>query len=261
MIYPLLLSLRNKRFDLLIDLNDDPSRTSRNIRKILKVKISAGFDFGEKEKPDIYLKRPDKEKTHIIERLETLLETLDTEFRNTQLRPILYIGKNENNEIKNQLSSYKGSFNIISVNLSAGAPIRYWEGKNWIMLIKNIINLSGKWKFVLLSSHKDIYIAEKIRKALPDNIFIPVLSDSFQHYAAYICNSDLVITADTAAVHIASAFNIPVLALYPDYKWNYVSWQPLSQSYRAMRSDSHSINSIKVEEVFKSFQEIISVIQ
>lgn len=257
LIYPTLLSLSKKKFDLLIDLNDDPSKTSRIIRKTLNAKTTAGFDFGENEKPDIYLKRPDKEKTHIIERLGKLLGTLDPEFRNIKPEPILYLGKNENDEIKNQLNSYKNNNKIISINLSAGALIRYWEEEKWTQLIGQIHELSDDWKFILLNTQKDIHIAEKIRNALPENIFIPVLYNSFQHYASYIYNTDLLITADTAAVHIASAFNIPVIALYPDYEWNFISWQPLSAKYRSLRASAHNINSINVEEVFKSFQEIV----
>ncbi|HRP93140.1 MAG TPA: hypothetical protein PLH53_09615, partial [Ignavibacteriaceae bacterium] len=44
-IYFQLLSLRKIFFDLVIDLNDDPSTTSSAIRKIIKAKRIVGFNF------------------------------------------------------------------------------------------------------------------------------------------------------------------------------------------------------------------------
>jgi ADP-heptose:LPS heptosyltransferase len=57
-------------------------------------------------------------------------------------------------------------------------------------------------------------------------------------------------------VHIGSAFNKPIIAMYPNYKWNFVSWQPLSTKFKAIRSKTNFINSISVDEVADSFTEL-----
>ncbi|MBK9099891.1 MAG: hypothetical protein IPM14_17665 [bacterium] len=40
-----IIKLRSERFDLLVDLNDDPSTTSAILRKYIKATVTAGFKF------------------------------------------------------------------------------------------------------------------------------------------------------------------------------------------------------------------------
>ena len=41
--------------------------------------------------------------------------------------------------------------------------------------------------------------------------------------------------------------------MYPNYEWNFVSWQPLSDKFRAIKSKTNFISSISVDEVSDSF--------
>ena len=53
-----LFRLRLLKFDLLLDLNDDPSTTSTMIRKFIMPKITAGFKFSDKNVLDISIEQP-----------------------------------------------------------------------------------------------------------------------------------------------------------------------------------------------------------
>ena len=97
-----------------------------------------------------------------------------------------------------------------------------------------------------------IIFFNKVKKEL----LINQIYKSFHHFASYIYNSDFIISPDTAAVHIASAFNKPIVAIYPDYEWNYVSWQPLSDKFIAIKSKNNLINSVSVDEVYDAFIDI-----
>ncbi len=255
------LKLRGHKYDLLIDLNDDPSSTSVILRKLIKAGYSAGFDFKENDKPDISVEQPSKNNSHIIERIKALFVKLDEGFEDIDFHPKIYLGEKERTEIFKQLKKEKGSSKVISLNISAGAPIRYWSVVNWINLLKRMIEDYPSLKFLILTTQKDKKIKERICESVDKKYLIPQNSYSFQHYASYICYSDILITPDTAAVHIASAFDVPVIALYPNYEWNFVSWQPLSKIYRSLQSKSEVIKDISVEEVYNSFKYILTEIE
>ncbi len=260
-LYSKLFLLRKFKYDVLIDLNDDPSKTSILIRKRIHSKITVGFVFNDNNKPDISVTQPSKSKTHIIERIKLLLTSLNAGLDEIELRPKLFLGETEKREVIEQLEQYKDNSKILAINISAGAPIRYWTADKWIALIRKISNSFNDWKFIILSTKKDELIKKSICSTIQQDKLIPQKFYSFQHYASYICYSDILLTPDTAAVHIASAFNVPVIALYPNYEWNFISWQPLSKNYRSIRSNSESINNISVDEVYNAFKDILSEIK
>ncbi|MEO8231223.1 MAG: glycosyltransferase family 9 protein [Ignavibacteriota bacterium] len=254
-LYFQLLSLRKISFDLVIDLNDDPSTTSSAIRKIIKAKRIVGFNFTPDKSPDLF-PQPPKDKTHIIERISFLMNELVINLNKNEIHPKLYLGSEENSDIEKQLDPYKNQNKIIALNLSAGAEIRYWNIEYWIELINRIHTKLPEILFLPLSTDKDGHLRNKIFEKISKDFLIDQKFKSFHHFASYIYNSDFLISPDTSAVHIASAFNKPMVAIYPDYEWNYVSWNPLSNNFKAIKSKSNFINSVSVDEVFNSFMDI-----
>ncbi len=251
-----IIYLSRVKFDLLIDLNDDPSSTSRLIRKIIHARTTAGFKFDENDKLDISIPRPPKEKTHIIERIKLLLEKVNFKFAEKEVKPKLYLGEKENQDVWEELKPIKETHKILALNISAGADIRYWSTEKWIELLNKIDDTKSNWHFLILSTKDDNTTAEKIVNQISKRNISRNTFQSFQHFASYIRNSDMIITPDTSAVHIASAFNLPIVALYPDYEWNFISWQPLSDKFISIRSQQHSIDAISVDKVFNSFLQL-----
>lgn len=256
LLYFKLFFLRLNKYELLIDLNDDHSKTSKFIRKILNPKKSVAFHFNIYNNNDISIERPSKETTHIIERIGFLLNNIGIDFSKNDLMPKIYLGKKELTDIRNQFVEIKKDNKILAINLSAGAPIRYWSNKKWIELIQLINKNYSNWRVLLLTDKKDKHLKEEITNELEQELLIPQMFNSFQHFASYLSQADLIISPDTSAVHIASAFNIPIIALYPNYQWNFVSWQPLSEKFISIKSEEENIDAIKVEEVFSAFNKI-----
>lgn len=255
-IYFKLLSLRQTNFDLVLDLNDDPSTTSNVIRRLIKAKRIVGFGFSPDEKNKDLIPQPHKDETHIIFRIKHLLNEFGISLTDEEVHPKLYLGSKENSDIVNQLKDFINDKKLVALNISAGAEIRYWKTENWIELIKKIIEKYPEVIFVALTTEKDKLLSDMINNKLNSAKIIKQTFYSFHHYASYICNCDLLISPDTAAVHIGSAFNKPIIALYPDYDWNFVSWQPLSKKFRAIKSKTNFINSISVDEAYNSFTEL-----
>jgi tetratricopeptide (TPR) repeat protein len=82
-------------------------------------------------------------------------------------------------------------------------------------------------------------------KELPDNTLIPNIADQFEDFAdtaAAIENLDLVISVDTAVLHLAAAMGKPVWALLPfvpDFRWMLnrkdTPWYPTMRLFRQSR--------------------------
>ena len=68
--------------------------------------------------------------------------------------------------------------------------------------------------------------------------------------AALIKHLDLVITPDTSIVHIASAFNIPIVTIHEDNRDSYQLFAPTSKYCRTVfsefsdRLDGYNVNKI-----------------
>jgi ADP-heptose:LPS heptosyltransferase len=76
--------------------------------------------------------------------------------------------------------------------------------------------------------------------------------------AEVIRKSDLVISPDTSVIHICSAFNIPVIGIYPDVKWNLEKFYPMSVFREVIVSgNKNDIGDVKSDQIINSFDQII----
>ncbi|MBI5730931.1 MAG: glycosyltransferase family 9 protein [Ignavibacteriales bacterium] len=260
-LYLKLNALRKESYDMILDFNDNPSTTSAVIFKFVNARIKAGYNFSKYERYINFKVTPlKKENSHIIERMNNFLFQLGIEADEKLVKPFFYLGSEELGEVEFELSFIEKSKNLIAVNLSAGAEIRYWDTEKWNLLLHSINDAYKNCFFLLLSSEKDRMLQRQLVSSLGTEKCIEAKLASIQHFAAYIKSADLLITPDTSAVHIASGFGIPTLALYPNPNWNYISWQPYRIAHRSIKSSTENINDISVQEVFIKFKSLINEI-
>lgn len=260
-LYLKLNALRKESYDMILDFNDNPSTTSAVIFKFVNARIKAGYNFSKYERYINFKVTPlKKENSHIIERMNNFLFQLGIEADEKLVKPFFYLGSEELGEVEFELSFIEKSKNLIAVNLSAGAEIRYWDTEKWNLLLHSINDAYKNCFFLLLSTEKDRMLQRQLASSLGTEKCIEAKLASIQHFAAYIKSADLLITPDTSAVHIASGFGIPTLALYPNPNWNYISWQPYRIAHRSIKSSTENINDISVQEVFIKFKSLINEI-
>ncbi len=260
-LYLKIIGLRKEHYDMILDFNDNPSTTSAMIFKFVSARVKAGYDFSKYE---LYLnfkvKPIKKENSHIIERMNNFLLQLGIEANEKLVKPFFYVGSKEQAEVENELSLVSKSKHLIAINISAGAKIRCWDIKNWDLLLQLISDEYKNCYFLLLATKDDRVLQKQLASYLgSENCFEGKLA-SIQHFAAYIKSADLLITPDTSAVHIASSFGIPTIALYPNPEWNYVSWQPYRVAHQSIKSSTENINDISFLEVFIKFKSLINEI-
>lgn len=247
-----------KKFDLIIDLNDNPSNTSALLLKFFDAKFKLGFNYDKQKKYLTHtIEQLDKESTHLVERYAHLLRTSGLEINDDITKPIMYLDKSIEEKTTNELSKLKNNYKLIGLNISSGAPIRKYDVENWIKLISSLVDKHKEIKFLIIFDSEDVVNAEQILNSFKDNLVIKTKCDTFQKFASIIKNVDLLITPDTSAVHVCSALQIPVVALYPNTKWSNVSFAPYKTIHKTIISETEEIKDIPIKKIEIAFEEII----
>ncbi len=249
--YLLLKSLRKRSYDILIDLNYNYSVTSQHILRTIKPKHSFGVNFSKKLY-DIDLNSISKS-PHLAD-----VALAPVGF----LKPDIYFEADAalKNEFKFKASDIPefrmNNKKKILFNISAGSQSRYWGKENWIVLINDVMAKYGNEKFSYyitgIEENKDDidYIINSTNVESLTNIKIYSLTHLFQ----VISSINFLISPDTSLIHIASAYNIPVLGLYPNVNWNLEKFKPLSEFSAVVVSNSHeNIFDINEKTVFEKY--------
>jgi ADP-heptose:LPS heptosyltransferase len=105
----------------------------------------------------------------------------------------------------------------------------------------------------LESSMREMFQAQADRVSVTP--FAPTVTPSL----AIIQSADLVLTPDTYAVHAASAWNKPVIALYEPSVLSVDSWEPLSDTYaQLIAPPGQAVSDIPVPEVMKALAHVLT---
>jgi ADP-heptose:LPS heptosyltransferase len=104
----------------------------------------------------------------------------------------------------------------------------------------------------ILSAPADETLRLKLLAKLPEGRLMPRAGKALDDFFACIAAGDMLVSPDTSAVHAACAFDIPVLGLYPEPYWNFISWRPLGKNNHAIRSPKEGVDSISAGQGIKA---------
>jgi len=112
----------------------------------------------------------------------------------------------------------------------------------------------------LLSANPALEAAmHQLFKAQADRVWVTPCAPTVTPSLAAIHGADLVVTPDTYAVHAASAWNKPVLALYEPSVLSVESWEPLSDTYVQLIAPSgQAVSDIPVSEALKALNHLLT---
>ena len=103
-----------------------------------------------------------------------------------------------------------------------------------------------KWANELISNDKSSYV------------FLSYPTESILDVASIVDSVDLVITPDTSIVHMACAFNKPLIAIYKRDMEGFEAWKPKSKcNYVVFSEDFESLNYIDTDTVINKSMELI----
>ena len=247
----ILFKLRKEKYDIYIDPKDEYSAESKYLSLLVGSKKSIGFNRGNDLVFTIaiqsrYSGNDSVSSSHIAQRNVDIMRLLHHD-NPKELTFALKVSQDSKDFLSNYLVSCSTERYVV-INVSAGSINRYWQIEKWIE-IKHFLVKNG-FTVCLTSSPKDIESLKSIKLQNPKvHIFTP---RDINDTVALIKNAVFIISPDSAPIHIASAFNIPVIGLFSAVDWNKNRFAPVSSLHqvvqpRGVHSDIRDITTSDVE--------------
>lgn len=251
----LLKKIRANRYDYLIDPKDHYSRESYIFANIIKAKNKIGFNPSGKNTFNIKIESQEENAgKHYVERSLQALYPLGYKKEHILPKPELFLFQ-ESEKYFNQFLKANNISKYIVLNVSASRENKMWKSHKWIEFLEEA-ELSN-FDLVITNSPTEQKLAEEIKKSCPFVNLFP--SRSINDIISAISKSALVISPDTAIVHIAAAFDKALFALYNGLESFFHKFYPLSSKKEIVKSplNEGSIESIATELAVSKFNEFI----
>lgn len=248
----ILFKLRMINFDYWIDIKNEYSSTSTYFLKICNPQVSLGFNVG-KYVFDINLFDFITGYHYVDYATAPFGFLLKEKNLKEELirRPHFIIPES----IQGKYKYLKKEKPTVLLNLSSDNFARRWAFRNWEELISYFSDTDFEIILTSLPDEKSRWLS-LLEEAKYSNVKY-IDSVTIFEFAELIKTVDILISPDTSAVHIASCFNKPVIALYNNVQWNINKFAPLSDHKVILKSkERNSINSISPHDVIEAFGEL-----
>ena len=241
--------INKQHYDCLIDPKDHYSRESNLIAFWSGAKLKIGLNQNNHNKYDISISPQEKSKgLHYTQRCLKSLSYFGIEVPQIPPRPELFLNSESEIHINETL---KGNSEFVLINISASSPDKMWQNEKWIEFINKISTSNENLYIINPASHENE--VNEILKKCPN--VLSLKSESIMDAFSIISRAKLLVTPDTSLVHVAAAFNVPVLSLYSGLENFYEKFHPLSDIYEVVKSPDilNGIKNISVDELFSAY--------
>jgi ADP-heptose:LPS heptosyltransferase len=260
-----LIKLRKKNFDVCIELDHSVINHAIIRHKIIKPKkiISiykygryglSGVDLGIY---DYYTKQDNQ--SHFSKLLLEILVFFGVSSNSTDYD--FFLGKSERKRAISYISSFNECLKI-GINIEAFVPEKAIHLNDLKVICKKLTNNLRNVKIILISSPTFISNKNSLINELDINsLAVLYKTETIIDAAALIEQLDIVITPDTSIVHIASAFNIPVISIHENNSESFRLWAPKSRLSKTIFSKSKvGLIDYDLQEVVDSTLSIVKEI-
>jgi ADP-heptose:LPS heptosyltransferase len=242
--------IRKQKYDIWIDPKDHHSGESRLFAKYCGAKFKIGY---EKETSNLF----DYKLQHFQEHLNlhqskiNLLPLHAFNLNSENNIPKLFIDSKlqenfDNFKLQNKFQNY------YCVNLSGSNQQRKWETQKWIDFLNFIKNDISA--LILIGTKAELDDINTITKSI-NNCYYYSTKTIYDVYPV-VAQADMIISPDTSIIHIAAAFDRPVLGLFSKNDNNNTKFFPLSKKYEIAYTDilDRPIDEISAEKLFEKYR-------
>jgi len=261
-----LLKLRKKKFDVCVEFDHSvvPHAILRlrviNAKKVISIKKDGryGVNGNELSLYDIYAEKP--KKGHFRDIWLGVLKPFNITPKSNKYD--LFINDELINQAQNFTKKYSSNF-LVGINLEGavkGKKIRFPE---LFKICKGLNKQDINIQIVILTAPNNFQEASLIVQKMALNyVEMSYKTNKILSVAALISQLDLIITPDTSIVHIASAFNKPVVSIHEDNRDSYELFAPTSKLNRTVFSMSKkSLQGFSLDLLIKYCIELINIIK
>ena len=237
------LSVRLGAVDVLVHMAEVLKMKDLYFLNKVQAKIIAGVD----DKVNlINLKLGQKTKNmHYADKFITLLKTFNINVNSASYQ----VPKNEQSQenIRDLLAKKKNT-DLVVINPYGNGVARKLSVEKSKFIIDEVLSLNSKLNIALLHSPETkLEVVNICNSYQKDNVFYNENSISIFDSIALIEKANIVISVDTAIVHIASGLNKTILAIYNPGDDNYATWHPNTKDAVSIFSPNikpHNVSNI-----------------
>ena len=248
-IITVLKFIKDNKINTVVDLHDDVSTTVTFLIAFSKASNKFGL---EKENKKIYTKTVPKlnpKNYHVVERILEICKLFSNNCKKEDVNIQYSVQESSEVDVAKFLQNNKlNGAALVGVNISAGSNARFWGVENYHKLFAFLSTFD--LKCVLLTAPDDIELAGQISEGKIKVYF----SKNYNEYAAMISRLNLLFTPDTAAVHLASAFKVPVFGIYVKYNTNDMIWSPYRSKFDCIITEAPNLGNVTFDEVKTKFE-------
>jgi ADP-heptose:LPS heptosyltransferase len=246
------LRLRLAVYDWWIDPKDHPSREGALLARICRAKNKVGYNNeGEKTFSFGIPSHDENMALHAVVRNLACLSPLGMP-PNADCRPDLFPDARLTKNIRDKFLSDDKKTGLL--NISAGDASRYWPVEKWAK-VAALFQERGL-RVIIACQPSDGRMAAELQGLRPGVILYH--SSTINEIIALMPLVNLVVTLDTSIVHIASAFDVPQIALFPDVEWNVIKFRPLSNLSVVLQPEKgEEVSTIPAERVIEEIEKIL----
>jgi ADP-heptose:LPS heptosyltransferase len=248
----LLRSLRRTRYDVVVDLIDHPSATSQIMIRWCGARAAVGLLHAESGLYTHASPVLSRAAVHPVERLAQLLLPFGIDPATQSLDLAFPLEARDIENARLTLGPTRRPLRL-GVNLSARAPGKYWGRDNYIGFIRHMTAHDPRFAVSVCGAPGDAAEVQHIAGATGAQA-VPARS-SLREFAAILHEFDLLLTPDTAVVHLAAAWKIPTVALYRSDP-AVAPWLPYNTPHKAV-ADPRGILAIPVDQVITAADDLI----
>lgn len=242
--------IKTENFDAIVDLHDDVSTTVTYLLAMAKAQNKFGLKKGNEQVYTRTVEKPDPGTFHVIDRVMSLADLFNVKICKEEVNVNYFPKAQSVRKVEEVLKrKFPEKKFLLGINISAGSPARFWGVEKYRELLSFLE--SYDIQVLLLCSEKEARQALQINNGSEDSIFY---SPSFDEFACAVSKLDMLLTPDTMAVHLASAFNIPVFGLYVHYNTNDMIWTPYRSDFECVITENNSLNDVTYNQVIDKFK-------
>ena len=142
---------------------------------------------------------------------------------------------------------------IIGINIEGSFPEKSIQKKELEQICRKLYSHCSNIKIVILASPNSVSNTNKIVSELDLDFVIPsYTTKTIIDVAALIEQLDLIISPDTSIVHVASAFDKPIVSIHENNKQSFRLWSPSSTlSKTVFAKSNYGLFDYNVDEIIK----------
>jgi ADP-heptose:LPS heptosyltransferase len=150
---------------------------------------------------------------------------------------------------------------IIGINLEGAVKGKKITSDKLEEICRGIFHINREVQIILLSSPKLYSNIVRISQKMNLPYVVPSYKTvSVLDVAALIQNLQLIITPDTSIVHIASAFNIPIVSIHEKNNQSYHLFKPKSQNSRTVFSEfSDRLDGYNIDKIIRDSMDLLKI--